>query len=524
MTPAPASLGDLPLFHHAPSPMALVDGRRILRQVNPAFCRLLGKNAARLVGKSLLALVPGQTGCAALIDRVRRTGKPESCTGQKRPRPGPLFWSYTLWPVSTDANRGCVMLQVTETVRVHERMVEMNEALILGSLRQHELITEAATLNARLRLEVAERQQAEAMLRRSEALFSALVAQAPVGIYVVDAGVRLHQINPRALSLFHNVHPLIGRDFSEILHVLWPARVAEKVVRRFRLTLKTGRAYRSGDFAERRKDSGDSEVYEWQIQRVLLPVGEYGVVCFFNNITERIQDERARRRLDMMTASNGKLRKEIVRRETGEVALKKSEKNARRLLDESHELQTRLRHISHRILTVQENQRKEISRELHDKITQLLIGINVHLEIFTREAVLNPQGIGRAIAPLRRLVVKSVRTVHQFSRELRPAMLDDLGLIPALRAYLDDFPKRKGRRIEFTAFDGVEALANDKRTTLYRVAQEALVNVARHARASVVKVSLLKARGGVCMEITDNGKAFDVERLSSARWSRRLGL
>lgn len=407
---------------------------------------------------------------------------------------------------------------------VHAGMVAMNEALILGSLRQHEQTEEAEAANVRLRTEIAERKQAEVRVHRSEALLSSIIAQAPVGIYVLDAALRLQQVNPRALPLFSNVHPLIGRDFAEVIRVLWPAKVATRALKQFRHTLKTGKSYRPPDFAEKRRDIGLREVYEWQIQRVILPGGEYGVVCFFDNITERVQSERAQRRLDIVTASNEKLRQEIVRRQAGETALKKSEHRARQLLEESGKLQNRLRHISHQILTVQENQRKEISRELHDKIIQLLIGINVHLEIFTREAALNPRGIGRTIAPLRRLVVKSVRTVHKFSRELRPAMLDDLGLIPALRSYLEEFPKRKGRRIEFTAFAGVEALDNNKRTMLYRVAQEALINVARHAQATVVKVSILKTRGGVCMEIIDNGKAFDVERLSSARWSRRLGL
>jgi hypothetical protein len=135
-----------------------------------------------------------------------------------------------------------------------------------------------------------------------------------------------------------------------------------------------------------------------------------------------------------------------------------------------------------------------------------------------------PAGIPRNIAPIRRLVEKSLRIVHRFARELRPASLDDLGLIPALRSYIEDFPKQKGRQIQFTAFAGVEALDNDKRTVLYRVAQEALTNVAKHAHARVVKVTILKIPGGVCLEVTDDGKAFDVGRLSSAEWSNHLGL
>jgi signal transduction histidine kinase len=248
------------------------------------------------------------------------------------------------------------------------------------------------------------------------------------------------------------------------------------------------------------------------------------VVCFFEDITKRKQAEQARRRLEVLIASNEKLKQEIVRRQAVEVALTKSEQATHQLLEVSRHLQGKLRHYSHQILMGQENQRKKISRELHDDISQLLVGINVHLEVFARTAVLNPQAIRKTIAPLRRLVGNSLRAVHRFARELRPASLDDLGLLPALRTYLGDQPKRKGRVIEFTAFAGVEALDNDKRTMLYRVAQEALTNANKHARASVVKVSILEMKDGVCLEIADNGKAFEVGQLGSAKWGNRLGL
>jgi PAS domain S-box-containing protein len=242
------------------------------------------------------------------------------------------------------------------------------------------------------------------------------------------------------------------------------------------------------------------------------------------DIAARKQAETAQHRIDILAATNQHLEREITQRQATEAALKKSERRAHQLLERSRQLQKKLRNVSHQILLVQENQRKEISHELHDEISQLLLSINVHLAIFAKAAAVNPRGIRKTIVPLRHLVEKSVRVVHQFARELRPAMLDELGLIPTLRSYIDDFPKRKGLQIQFTAFAGAEALDNDKRTVLYRVAQEALTNVVKHARASVVKVIILKVPGGVCLKITDDGKAFNVNLLSSAKWSNRLGL
>jgi signal transduction histidine kinase len=242
------------------------------------------------------------------------------------------------------------------------------------------------------------------------------------------------------------------------------------------------------------------------------------------DITTRKQAEDAQRRNDILTATNHKLEEEITRRKAVETALRKSEQRARRLLEESQQLQEKLRQMSHQILAVQENQRKEISRELHDKISQLLIGINVHLDVFAKAATTHPEGLLRAIAPLRRLVEKSVRIVHQFSADLRPAMLDDLGLIPALRSYIEAFPKRNGQEIQFTPFAGVESWDNDKRTAFYRVAQEALTNIAKHAHASLVKVDIVKVRESARLVIADNGTGFDVTRLSSPHWANRLGV
>ena len=242
------------------------------------------------------------------------------------------------------------------------------------------------------------------------------------------------------------------------------------------------------------------------------------------DVAARKQAEAAQNHIDNLAATNRRLEQEIARRQAVETTLKKSEQRAQHLLAQSRLLQKKMRRFSHQILMVQENQRKQISRALHDDISQLLVGINVHLAVFAKTAASNPQGIRRTIAPLRRLVEKSLRIVHQFARELRPSSLDDLGLIPALRSYIEDFPKRKGRQIRFTAFAGAEALDNDKRTVLYRVVQEALTNVAKHAHASVVKVTILKIRGGVGLEIADNGKAFEIGRLSSDAWGNHLGL
>ncbi len=225
-----------------------------------------------------------------------------------------------------------------------------------------------------------------------------------------------------------------------------------------------------------------------------------------------------------LAASNLELNLEIGHRKTAEAALKKSERHYSQLLEQSDRLQEQLRQLSRQILLAQEEERKQISRELHDVIAQTLTGINVRLAALSKEAAVNTKGLDRNIARTQKLVEKSVDIVHRFARELRPAVLDDLGLVPALHSFMKNFTTRTGIRTYLTAFAGVEEMETARRTVLFRVAQEALTNVARHAKASRADVSLQKLPDGICMKIKDDGKSFQVERTLHANGGKRLGL
>ena len=224
-----------------------------------------------------------------------------------------------------------------------------------------------------------------------------------------------------------------------------------------------------------------------------------------------------------LAASNVELQEEIATRKAVETALKKSEHHYSELLARSELLQEQLRQLSRQILSAQEEERKRISRELHDVIAQTLTGINVRLAALKKEAALNTKHLDRNIARTQRLVEKSVNIVHEFARELRPAVLDDLGLIPALHSFVKLFPRAR-LYVHLKAFAGIEELEIAKRTVLFRVAQEALTNVARHARARRVEVDFQKVHGIARMEIKDDGKSFQVERTLNLKGNKRLGL
>ena len=244
-----------------------------------------------------------------------------------------------------------------------------------------------------------------------------------------------------------------------------------------------------------------------------------------SDLTSLKQEEEVRLRLEVMDVANRKLKREVLQRRKAETALKKSEAHYAQLFEQSRHMQEQLRHLSRQLLLTQEEERKRISRELHDEIVQTLVGINVHLASLTVKAPVDLKDLRKKIARTQRLVENSVTIVHRFARELRPTVLDDLGLIPALQSFIKEFTKRTNLRVHFTAsFAGVQDLNSTQRTVLYRVTQSALANVDKHAHASEARVSIRKFQGAIRLEIHDNGKSFDMERVLFAKRHKRLGL
>jgi signal transduction histidine kinase len=237
-------------------------------------------------------------------------------------------------------------------------------------------------------------------------------------------------------------------------------------------------------------------------------------------------NQTLRQRTKELAAKNRQLKKEITERRAAEKALKKSEQNHSLLLEQSRRMQEQLQHLSRQILCAQEEERRRISRELHDEITQVMTGINLHLATLKKESTTNIKDFKSKITHTQRLVEKSVNIVRQFAGQLRPPALDDLGLFPALHTFITDFAKQTGLSIHFMSFTRarIDQLDGSARTALYRVAQESLANVAKHANADRVTVSLQKRRGLVRMEIKDDGKSFLVQGGIPSKGKKGLGL
>lgn len=372
--------------------------------------------------------------------------------------------------------------------------------------------------------DITARKQAETVLLRSKTLFTSLINQAPVGVYVVDSQFRLQQINPMAVPNFEGITPLIGRDFAEIVHLIWPQKVASDHIKHFRHTLATGQSYQAPDVSAKRKDTGLKKVYEWSIQRVELPGSDFGVVCFFSDITERTRESEALLHLAVANALNDKLKRTLIQQQITADALAASQLLTNQLLKESGLMRQAQQNLTHRLITAQEDERKRVSRDLHDVIAQSLTGINFSLSSLLTQPNATTPDLQKKLKSTQSLIEQSIATVHRFARDLRPAMLDDLGIIPSLMTYTHEFSKHNHITVTVTADPAVEKLNSSSRTVLYRIAQEALNNIAHHAHATHADIRLSLTDSKVHMEIQDNGSGFTVNGFTCSEKPDRLGL
>jgi diguanylate cyclase (GGDEF)-like protein/PAS domain S-box-containing protein len=141
--------------------------------------------------------------------------------------------------------------------------------------------------------DITRRKRAEDELRHRGEQFQTLIEEAPLGVYLVDADFRLAQVNATARPVFGAIPDLIGSDFGEVIHLLFPNAYGGEVVRMFRHTLATGEPFHSPELAELGARADGTAYYDWRINRILLPDGRYGVVCYFSDVTESVEARRA---------------------------------------------------------------------------------------------------------------------------------------------------------------------------------------------------------------------------------------
>ena len=167
-----------------------------------------------------------------------------------------------------------------------------------------------------------------------------------------------------------------------------------------------------------------------------------------------------------------------------------------------------LQRLSSQLLTAQEEERRSIARELHDEVGQVLTAIKVELVTAQRQVEASG-GDSEALASVRSIADGALSTVRDLSHLLHPAMLDDLGLPAAIEWYAKGFERRHGVRVDILRDHMEDRLAGDVEAAIYRIVQEALTNVARHAQATRCRIYLQRLPHTLLVTIEDDGVGFD---------------
>ena len=190
------------------------------------------------------------------------------------------------------------------------------------------------------------------------------------------------------------------------------------------------------------------------------------------------------------------------------------QRNAAERFSEVSVARTELKKLSARLVGAQEEERKGIARELHDEVGQSLTALVLGIaNLASAIRSLGSHAFDAEIESLRSLAENAVRVVRNMSLLLRPSMLDDLGLVPALQWQAREVQKRSGITVRVAADEIGDDLGDEQKTCIYRIVQEALNNISRHSGADTAKVVARQEDSRIVLTIQDNGKGFDVKKV-----------
>ncbi|WP_428304348.1 PAS domain S-box protein [Lacipirellula sp.] len=375
---------------------------------------------------------------------------------------------------------------------IERQFREVNEALLLSSLRQHELTEQA---------------------QESEARYRALFETSPMAVLVCDREGVIQEYNACAVQLWGR-EPVRGLekhcgstrmwhpDGSPLPHECSPIIAV----------LESGISSHNVEFVMERPDGSRIPVIVDVAATTNLQGQVTGAITAFLDISDRkyaeeslrVANEHLERRVSERTAelhqANVALREEIEER-------KQVEKSRQQLL--------------HALVTAQEEERRRISRELHDQMGQLIVGLMLGLKSIDDAS--SEKTIGKRLQTLQDIANQIGSEIHELAFRLRPTALDDLGLEATLTNYIENWSESTEIMVDFHS-RGMDCnrLPSTVETALYRIAQECLTNVLKHAHASRVSVILECDEDITTLVIEDNGVGFDADAATSG--VRKLGI
>jgi len=342
----------------------------------------------------------------------------------------------------------------------HARLAETLAGRAASAIQNAQLFEQSQRYVAELEERIAERKRAEIALRESEERYRELFENANDVLYVHDLKGAYISVNRAAEKLTgYTREEIVGRNFSEFVA---PDHI--QIMRE--------------NFCAKLVEQGDT-TYE----------------------------------VDLIAKDGRRVPVEVSSRAIYDHGVLIGIQGMARDITERKLAQDALQMFSRQLIEGQEDERRRIARELHDQIGQVLTAIKMNLHAVLQDC--NTTEAGSHIKDNIEAVDEALRLVRDLSIDLRPPLLDDLGLVTALRWYVDRYAKRTGLNVDVLVElpDENERFSRELETACFRIAQEALTNIVRHAQASQILVHLAKDEATLFLSIKDDGVGFNVERL-----------
>lgn len=332
--------------------------------------------------------------------------------------------------------------------------------------------------------DVTERLRTEQALRQSEEVNRLIMSSSLNAIVCMDLDGKIIFWNRQAEKIFGwEKEEVIGRMLGE---TILPVEFRDRQRASLQKYLDTGTSNLLNKLLEMTAINKDGD--EFYIELAIVPVRENGnefLCCFVQDITER----------------------------------KKSEEQ----LKQSHE---QLRQLASHLQDVREEEQKRIAREVHDELGQQITGLKMDVAWIWKKIAATKVDISieEKLKEMTSLLDSAVKTIRKIASELRPSILDDMGLVAALEWQSVEFQKRFQIPIEFTSSSQMPEVDSAIATGLFRLFQESLTNVARHSRATMVSAKLDMDEEKITLSIADNGKGFDTEQSGGRKTLGLLGM
>ncbi len=479
----------------APNGILLVDGGGRIVLVNGQIERQFGYRREELIGHPVERLLP---------ERFRRVHAGLRETYQKAPETRAMGRGRDLYGLRKDGSELPIEIGLSPIETISGTMV-------LASV-----------------MDITERKQREHALVEQRRLYKTVTDNAVLALFIMDDSQQCVFMNPAAEALTGFVlAEVMGRPLHDVVHHTRPDGSHYPLSE-----CPIDQAFPKNDREQGEEIFVHKDGHFYSVAFTASPIRNelgqpVGTVIEVQDITERKQaeeelyrfnetlEQRVADRTAKLTQLNERLRAEITERKQVEEILHQKQ-------GELQNSQAQLQDLTAKLFTAQDSERQRIARDLHDDFSQRLAALTLDVVALERHPPLLPELISKALEPVREELTQLSDDLRRLAHRLHPPLLQHAGLQAAIEDYIHKAIERTGLQITFTVKNVPGSIPLDWSTCLFRVLQEGLQNVAKHAKATEVVVKLSGSSKGIGLSVIDNGKGFEARDKSSHQ--KGLGL